>query len=211
MKKEFAENRKGVTFAESVKDAEVKVKALEAVTRDVLNWSKVSKLESVSEYESCAKILVNLKEQINEAEKERKTIVDPLNGVVKHVNQRFKPYVLARQDLEYHLKALIKDYLEEQRAILVKAAEKEAKAAEKKGAKQLAMDIRDRASIAVPVPGNAAVAFRKRWTFKVTDEKKIPREYLCVDEKAITAAIAAGERDIAGVEIFEDTIVAVSA
>lgn len=45
---------------------------------------------------------------------------------------------------------------------------------------------------------------RPVWTFKVADPQLVPREFLCVDEKAIRAAIAKGVRDIAGVTIWQD-------
>lgn len=44
----------------------------------------------------------------------------------------------------------------------------------------------------------------KRWTFEITDTAQVPREFLQVDEKKIREAIAAGERSIAGVRIYQD-------
>lgn len=201
----------GVTFSTPVKEAEDRVKALEVVTKGILDWRRVDELKSDEEYTACTQVLTALKEQINEAEKERKAIVDPLNAVVKHVNAKFKPYTKDREALEAHLKMLLRKRLELQRAEALAAAEKEAKKAEKKGAKQLAEDIRERALSAEVVPSSANVKYRKRWTFKVTKLDKVPREFLCLDEKAVNAAIATGVREIDGLEIYEDTIVAVSA
>jgi hypothetical protein len=45
---------------------------------------------------------------------------------------------------------------------------------------------------------------RKHMAFKVVDPTKVPREFLCVDEKAIRAAVAKGVVDIAGVSIYEE-------
>lgn len=42
-----------------------------------------------------------------------------------------------------------------------------------------------------------------RWTFEITSEKDIPREYLQVNETAIREAIKAGVREIPGVRIFQ--------
>jgi DNA polymerase III alpha subunit (gram-positive type) len=44
---------------------------------------------------------------------------------------------------------------------------------------------------------------RKTWTFEITDETQIPREYLKVDEGKIRDAIKMGARDIAGIRIYE--------
>lgn len=50
---------------------------------------------------------------------------------------------------------------------------------------------------------------KKVWTFTVTDRLQVPREYLAVDEKKIREAVRAGIREIPGVEIFQDTQIAV--
>jgi len=61
--------------------------------------------------------------------------------------------------------------------------------------------------VAVIVP-DAPVAsstnVRKTWGFTVMDEKKVPRIYLKLDEKAIRSSIRDGVRDIPGLEIFEE-------
>lgn len=50
---------------------------------------------------------------------------------------------------------------------------------------------------------------KKVWTFNVTDPNLVPREYLVVDEKKIREAIRAEVREIPGVEIFQDTQIAI--
>lgn len=50
-------------------------------------------------------------------------------------------------------------------------------------------------------PKAAGVTSRKNWVHEVYDEKIVPREYLCLDDKKIKAAIAAGERAIPGLMI----------
>lgn len=46
---------------------------------------------------------------------------------------------------------------------------------------------------------------RKEWIFEITDPKKIPREYMKVDEQAIRKAVKAGIREIVGVRIYQET------
>lgn len=48
-----------------------------------------------------------------------------------------------------------------------------------------------------------SVSMRGTWTYEITDEKKIPKEYLTVDEKKIAKVVKAGIREIPGVRIFE--------
>lgn len=57
-------------------------------------------------------------------------------------------------------------------------------------------------SISVPTYSGAKGA-TKRWTFEVTDDLRVPLEYLMVDEKKIREAIATGVREIAGVRIYQ--------
>lgn len=45
-----------------------------------------------------------------------------------------------------------------------------------------------------------------RWTFRVEDPAKVPRQYLTVDEKALRAAIAAGITQIDGVTIWQEEV-----
>lgn len=49
---------------------------------------------------------------------------------------------------------------------------------------------------------------RKTWTFKFVDATQLPREYLVPDPTLIRAAIRNGVRAIPGLEIFEETSIA---
>ena len=51
--------------------------------------------------------------------------------------------------------------------------------------------------------GTASVS--KHWTYEVVDEAKIPRAFLVVDSAAIRRAVSAGEREIPGLRIFQET------
>lgn len=52
------------------------------------------------------------------------------------------------------------------------------------------------------------VTFRREWTFRIVDPTAVPRAYCEPVPKLIRAAVQAGVREIAGVEIFEDESVA---
>lgn len=55
----------------------------------------------------------------------------------------------------------------------------------------------------------ALASLRRKWNWSVTDETKIPREYLMPNIGAIDLAIEEGVRDIPGLEIYEETTVGV--
>ena len=48
------------------------------------------------------------------------------------------------------------------------------------------------------------IGSRLRWTFKVLDEKKIPRKYLLVDYPKIRQSLRIGIREIPGLEIYKE-------
>ena len=50
---------------------------------------------------------------------------------------------------------------------------------------------------------------RKVWAFRLTDLSKVPLQYLQLNETAVRNAIKAGERNIAGLEIFQECQVAI--
>jgi hypothetical protein len=71
-----------------------------------------------------------------------------------------------------------------------------------------------RAHVAPPAPLKSAsggVSTRKVWTFEITDEAAVPRDYLVVDETKIRQAMRDGAREIPGVRIYQDDQLAVRA
>ena len=54
-----------------------------------------------------------------------------------------------------------------------------------------------------------AVTAKKIWTWEITNENVIPREYLCVDEKKINGLVRAGVREIRGIKIYQKETLAV--
>jgi hypothetical protein len=50
----------------------------------------------------------------------------------------------------------------------------------------------------------AKASASRRWVHAVVDPLAVPRQYLCVNEAAVKAAIAGGMREIPGIKIFEE-------
>lgn len=200
----------GVQSSDPVVVAMERVKTLSTIHYEVLAWREVVELRGEAEYKACAEALVDVKEQIKKAEAERKLIVGPLNAVVRHVNAKWQPYMMPREELERHLKSLLARWREKiQREELAKA-ERLAKAAERKGAAQLAMDIRETALAKAPIPANEAITYQKHWTYEIVDESKIPREYLLVDERKLAKLAGPDAPAIPGVVWVRADIVKVT-
>lgn len=49
---------------------------------------------------------------------------------------------------------------------------------------------------------------RKVWRFAITDARLVPREYLTIDQPTVNEAIRGGAREIPGLRIFEEEILA---
>jgi len=54
-----------------------------------------------------------------------------------------------------------------------------------------------------------SVTARKVWRFEIVEPMRVPHEYWVVDEKRIGEAVRAGVREIPGVRIYEDELLAV--
>lgn len=97
-------------------------------------------------------------------------------------------------------------------AILAAQRKAEAAAAEKARKEAEAFDevpvfvapvpVRETARVVSISTGNKASA-SIRWTHRVSDPDKVPRQFLMVNEAALKAAVAGGVRKIEGVDIFE--------
>lgn len=145
------------------------------------------------------------------------------NEYVKSVNGLAKGILGKLEGIERGLKLKLSDYAyrlemerrkaeEEARKALIEAQRKideEAKAANVAPVQLEAPVIPVKAE---PVRTAAGTASMKTvWKFEVTDAQAVPREFLVVDESAIRKAVAAGVRQIAGVNIYETKDVAIRA
>jgi hypothetical protein len=58
--------------------------------------------------------------------------------------------------------------------------------------------------VATAAPAEKVKGITKRWTYDVTDESLVPREYMTVDLAKLRAAVNAGTRLIPGVNIYQE-------
>ena len=174
-------------------------------------WLSKRPISGEVEYCAAAEDLGNVKRLLNDAEVQRKSLVDPLNQVIKKLNAIFKPATVVGESIESAIKNLLVQYDEARRKAMVIEAEKLAKKAEKKSP-ELAGDIRAMALTAPTVPVIEGVQFRTKWSYEVEDIEKVPRAWLCLDETKVGAFVRA-EKDkvvIPGIRIFEEKIIAAS-
>jgi hypothetical protein len=103
-------------------------------------------------------------------------------------------------------------------------ADQDAKILEAQGEKEVAAQVRSNpmpiaAAYVAPVvlqkevPNVTGVSSRKNWSFRIANPDLVPNEYKVIDDKKIRAVVKAlGDKaNIAGVEVYEDTTIAVRA
>lgn len=145
---------------------------------------------------------------ISKIEEQRKGLVGPFNDYVGRINKLFKA---VREPLHVQkdaLKRKIAAYEERQEIIARERAAAEQKAQEEAAGEQ---NLRPPPAPAAtphrqgPIRGayGTTASVSKRWEFEVVDKARVPLRFLTLDEKAVRAAIAEGERDIPGLRIFQ--------
>jgi hypothetical protein len=174
-----------------------------------------------------------------EAEAKRDGLVRPLNDQVKGVNGVFRIVLAPVLEADELLRRKVRDFDREQAAaaeraraeaeaakVRTEALVEEAGKAEAAGEAVAASQLLDRAVAAeetartaqtvAPAPPSRVVrtdvgtaSTRKVWKFEVVDKAKVPLEYLVLDDVAVRKAITGGVREIPGLLIKQDDVLAV--
>lgn len=186
------------------------------------------KITSPETEQKAASMLVEVAAAEKVVKEKLETITRPLNEAAKAARSVFKPALDRLGLLDATLRTNIIAYRQmATREAEVKrlASAKLADEAAAKGNHALALE-HATAAVTVATPQrvvqaslsvaqgasnirHAQVSARKRWVFEVTDVKKVPREYLEVNDKAVRAAISSGLRSINGIRIYEEDGLAV--
>lgn len=149
---------------------------------------------------------------VKAATEERTNIVKPINEGVKRINEFFKKLTAPAEEFANELKQSMVDFQEQKRQAALKEAEAQAKKLEKKSP-EAAQDLRNAAAVRQVVPPVEGVQFRRTWTFEITDESLVPREFLVIDEAKLRKYAQAMQdtAKVPGVHFFQTTGIAASA
>lgn len=160
------------------------------------------------------------------ADKMRKFFVDPLNQQVKSINSLFNPRIDSADEIVKIIKGKMAEYFEKKEAERIKEEkrlqairESANKKREEAGKELIAEPIRE---VAEPektvIAGNSKAQVRKKWTAEVEHMDMLPDEIkktIMAEayRKGIVGSVVqkfvdAGAREIAGVKIYEKTIIA---
>lgn len=158
-------------------------------------------------YKEAGEILVEIKKQLKALETRRKTVVDPLNGVVKEVRSWFKPAEEYLERCEAHLKQLVGAYQAEVARKNQEALAALSAAAAEQDQVKVAMAVGSIAS----TPKAQGISVREAWDWELVDENQVPREFLSVDPVKVNAyARAAKDHEpspVAGIRFFRKQVV----
>ncbi|OQX53959.1 MAG: hypothetical protein B5M53_06305 [Candidatus Cloacimonas sp. 4484_209] len=187
---------------------EEEVKTLEITNEE--NCQKAAELlATIAKYEKrineeCEKRIAIPKTFIKKVKARANEVVKPLTNSKKIVKLKLKDY---KTRLEMERREMEKK-AEEERKRLQKQLDKEAK---EKGIEPVKLP-----EVTMPkeklkvTTEDGTVYERKRWTFRVINIKEVPPEFKIekVDDKKVNAAIRAGVREIAGLEIYQEVEIA---
>lgn len=191
----------------------------------------ISVTDTVS-YDSAITFLKEVNTKLKDFKSQREKYIKPLKDSIKAIDDKLKEPIKLLEDTDTTLREKLNSYLsevhkreEERLALERRKAEDEAlkeidnlegiksQAGEYDEVTQKAIQrtIENKQNKAIE-----ATAFEEKlnlstnsasvsmvWDFEVTDKSKLPLEFLKVDEVAIRNAIRNGQRDIAGVNIFQ--------
>lgn len=166
---------------------------------------------SPDEYKSAIDIVSKLKETGSTIKNKKESITKPLNEALKNARDLFRPIEDQFKQAEMIIKGKMLDY---KRKVDEEARKKEEQIAKRVEKGTLKLETAERKIDEVQRIDQTTksdigeVQVRKVKKVRITDETKIPREYLVPDMVKIRRE-ALGGKEITGVEVYEDETMAV--
>lgn len=150
-------------------------------------------------------------------ETKRTGLVKPANDFVKSINTLFKSLASPIEQADSAIRSKLLKYRQDQAEIARKeqerlnklAAQQQVRLDKKAEAKGVEAPTIVAPVVAPPPKTVAGVTARKVTKCRVVDAAKVPDRFKRIDEVALNAAVRAGERDIPGVEVYEEEVLAV--
>jgi hypothetical protein len=144
--------------------------------------TKYTSIDSQEDFEAVGEQLKLLKNIEAAAKEEENMLTEGIKQSLNRIREHFKPFRAKVANTELTYKLMLSAFVEKSKKKIAALDE-----AFTKGNMKVGTYAKKAAEIAVPSSNNGA-KIRRVWTAVVTDEKKIPREFLTPDISAITAA-----------------------
>ena len=221
-----------------MKDYQAIVQPIEIKARVYLNQMNDAKIENEADKENAVIMLKEITEYKKAIKKQEDELSSDAKKELAEIKAMFNEPKSFLNDAEEIVRVKINHFLNEQKArmeaealaIKQKAEDEALKQAEelealKSGAGEYDAVTRKAMIEAIEAKQNKLIdatakqaeinqstansVVRKVWAFRLTDLSKVPLQYIQLNETAVRNAIKAGERNIAGLEIFQECQVAI--
>jgi len=163
---------------------------------------QVIEIETPKQYTEAGDMLKEIKMKATKLEDKRKEYTKPLLDQKKLIDTDFKKLIDPLNDFIKQVKEKMVLFQIEEQKRLDKVQEEIDKKALETGKSEVEVEVVN--DIKTQRGDVATTTVKKVWNFEIEDAKKIPREFLKVDETLIRSAVRDGARKIEGVYIFED-------
>ena len=221
-----------------MKDYQAIVQPIEIKARVYLNQMNDAKIENEADKENAVIMLKEISDYKKAIKKQEDELSSDAKKELAEIKAMFNEPKSFLNDAEEIVRGKINHFLNEQRArieaealaIKQKAEDEALKQAEelealKSGAGEYDAVTRKAMIEAIEAKQNKLIdatakqaeinqssansVVRKVWAFRLTDLSKVPLQYIQLNETAVRNAIKSGERNIAGLEIFQECQVAI--
>ena len=221
-----------------MKDYQAIVQPIEIKARVYLNQMNDAKIENEADIENAVIMLKEISDYKKAIKKQEDELSSDAKKELAEIKAMFNEPKSFLNDAEEIVRGKINHFLNEQKArmeaealaIKQKAEDEALKQAEelealKSGAGEYDAVTRKAMIEAIEAKQNKLIdatakqaeinqssansVVRKVWAFRLTDLSKVPLQYIQLNETAVRNAIKAGERNIAGLEIFQECQVAI--
>lgn len=215
----MATKQKSMTVA--IETPESKIAEISKEVAKVEDVATHITIKSQKDVVSATEFLGGVKSRLKRIEELRKFFVAPLKEQAKKIDAMFGEQAAPLEQIETKVKRAIADYTLEQNRL---AAKEEERLAKLRAAQDERREAKGLAPVAAPLPtvarpeattkadGASATAMIV-WKYEVVDINEVPRNLLRCEVKhaSVQALIDTGVREIAGLRIYEDVQVRVSA
>ena len=221
-----------------MKDYQAIVQPIEIKARVYLNQMNDARIENEADKENAVLMLKEISDYKKAIKKQEDELSSDAKKELAEIKAMFNEPKVFLSDAEEIVRGKINHFLNEQKArmeaealaIKQKAEDEALKQAEelealKSGAGEYDAVTRKAMIEAIEAKQNKLIdatakqmeinqssansVVRKVWAFRLTDLSKVPLQYIQLNETAVRNAIKAGERNIAGLEIFQECQVAI--
>lgn len=208
-------------------EVEAKLKPLQDELMTLQEKAETIEIKSDEDYAGATEFLSALKKKGKDRETMRKFFVDPLNAQVKSINAMFKPQDEVEQNVEKIVKGKMATFIKakeeaaaKEQARLDSIRDAANQKREEKGQEAIAEPVRQVAPVAkTATAGTAQSTARKVWKHEVMSMAELPPDITKAIlaeawKKGIVTSVVqkfvdAGMREIPGVRVYEDTIIAI--